>query len=492
MGPKPPPPSPLPSSLPRRTALKGLAALAGTSLLPLGCDPDPSAMGDDDATPDDDSSPSDDDTSPQGPGVIDTVVLVMMENRTFDHYFGSLSLEEGRKDVDGLSKEMFNRNGAGEEVHPFFLSDHCVEDPPHSWNGSHRQWNEGANDGFVTEHEDDVGPDEGRKVMGYHDRKQLPVYYALADHFSLCQRWFASVMGPTWPNRLFGHSGQSQGMTGNELPDNEDGTFGFTCKTIWEQLTEAGTSWTYYYTDLPFLALFAFAGKTENLKPLDQYFADAAAGTLPQVCWVDPGFGYNDDHPPHHIGLGQMFLGTVFQALGQSSQWNRSLFIVTSDEHGGFFDHVPPPTTEDDLADQGFDQLGFRVPTVVAGPYVKEGHVSSEVRNHASWIRHVEGMFGISPLNTRVSAATDLSELIDAERLAQGKAFPAPATPFIELTMDEAEAQCDGEAFSQPELARLFDRGLLPSSWDRRPHRRADLLALGRHAERLGVGRIKG
>lgn len=476
-----PVPPPQPDSIDRRVALKGLAALGIAQGLPLGgCAP-----GEEPGTgPDDDSS------GDPVPGAIDTIVLVMMENRTFDHYFGHLSLEQGRDDVDGLRPGMSNPDLEGVPVEPFYLEEGCSEDPPHGWDSSHEQWNGGVNDGFVRQHSEDVGAEEGRKVMGYYREADLSVHHAIARSGALCQKWFASVMGPTWPNRIYGHAAQSQGMKSNDFPDNPDGAFGFTCRTIWDQLTEAGISWAYYYSDLPFLALFGTMAEeaTDRFRPLERYFEDAAAGTLPQVVWVDPAFSLNDDHPPHHVGLGQMFVATVFQALASSPHWERSLFVLTYDEHGGFFDHVPPPTIADDRADEGFDQLGFRVPSFVAGPFVKEGHVSETVYDHTSWIKQTQRMFDLPPLTLRNEAANDLQDLIDEDRLARNEPRPPPKLPVVEVTEEELDAAC--RVPIDDDLHRAADRGWIPAHLDRRPLRRQLLQEIGARAERLGVGRI--
>ncbi len=370
---------------------------------------------------------------PKTPGHIDTIVVVMMENRSFDHYLGSLSLVEGRTEVDGLTPEIHNLDTQGNPVYPAPVSGPCVVgDPGHSWNSSREQFAEGANSGFVTNYESRYGEGEGRWVMDYQTRADLPVHYALADEYIVCQRWFCSAMTSTWPNRFYGHAGTSEGLTNNDLP--EDGQ-PFAFETVWTQLDNIGVGWRYYYTDLPFLGLMAGHMRTETTGLLEDFFFDCANGLLPPVVWIDPGFAYNDDHPPHHPGVGQEFLGAIYAALADSPHWETCLLVITYDEHGGFHDHVPPGTIDDDYADEGFDQLGFRVPALVAGPYVRSG-VSDTVFDNTSWIKLVCELHGIEPWNKRIAATQSLAELLDVDRMARGE--PRPPVELPPFTFDDS------------------------------------------------------
>jgi phospholipase C len=345
---------------------------------------------------------------PAAPVGITHIVVVMMENRTFDHYFGARSLIEGLPG-DGLVATMSNPDLAGVSRSVYPETVYCVPDPPHGWNASHEQNGAGMNDGFLRAYQEDHGTGVPPHVMGYFARADLPVLYSLADAYTTCDRWFASVMGPTWPNRFYLHSAQSGGYKTNDFPPQA-------WPTIYDRLDAAGVDWMYYYSDLPFLLTL---GNSRN-QPIDTFYEEAKAGQLRPVTVVDPSFGLNDDHPPHHPLLGQQFIASIYQALATSPHWNNCLLVVTYDEHGGFFDHVPPPKAADDRAAEGFDQLGFRVPALLAGPYVKKGHVSSAVYDHASVLKHIETMFGLEPLTARDAAANDLSDAIDQARLAAG------------------------------------------------------------------------
>ena len=165
-----------------------------------------------------------------------------------------------------------------------------------------------------------------------------------------------------------------------------------------------------------------------------QFLTDAAAGTLPPVTYIDPAFFNNDDHPPIHPANGQELIATVYKALAQSPQWNNIHFTVTYDESGGFYDHVPPPGgVPDDYASTGFDQLGFRVPALVIGPYAKQG-VNSTVRNHASALAHLQNVFDLENLTMRTAAATDLLDTIDMDRLMKNDPAPPIDLPVVDLT----------------------------------------------------------
>ncbi len=389
-----------------------------------------------------------------GTAGITNVVLLMMENRSYDHWMGARSMVEG-KPGDGLTASMSNMTAASVAipVFPATPDTYCVPDPPHGWNSSHLQFAGGANTGFITEHQADHPGDPS--VMQYMQRADLPVTYALADAYASSDRWFASVMGPTWPNRMYWLSGTSMGMTSNDVPDG-----GYTAPTIFDRLDAIGVDFRVYYGDLPFVPLLSgvkvsFDGKLQRMK---QFFTDAAAGTLPPVAYVDPPFAYGDDHPPHDVSFGQAVIASVYNALAASPQWNNTLLVITYDEHGGFFDHVPPPAGQpDEHAADGFDQLGFRVPALVIGPYAKSGHVSSVVRNHASALKHLEGMFGTEPLTMRTTAAADLSEMLDLDRLAAGQPAAPVAIPVVTVDETMIPAKCQGAIAGHPviENARL-------------------------------------
>ena len=290
----------------------------------------------------------------------------------------------------------------------------------------------GACDGFVKEYQMNYAG--GTAPMQYLTRAQMPVSYALADAYTSCDQWYSAIMGPTWPNRFYWHCGQSDGLMTNDIP-----TGGITFPTIYNRLNDKKIEWTYYYGSIPVVAVVQGLDVTKpdgtsRIKGFAQFLVDAAAGKLPPVVYIDPAFFQNDDHPPIHPINGQELIATVYKALAQSPQWNNIHFLLTYDENGGFYDHVSPPGgVPDDYASTGFDQLGFRVPALVMGPYAKQG-VNSTVRNHASALAHLQNVFDLENLTMRTAAATDLSDTIDMDRLKANNPAPPIDLPVVDLT----------------------------------------------------------
>jgi phospholipase C len=410
---------------------------------------------------------------------IETIVVVMMENRSFDHYLGSLKRDAAyasASKVDGLTGNESNLAPNGAPVQVFNLTDFTVADPPHGWDASHAQYNGGKNDGFVKAH---AGADQN-DVMGYHDRAQLPFYYWLADNFTVCDRWFSSVMGPTWPNRFYLHAGTSKGKKDNTpflvgAPD-----------TLWDKLKAAGKSFKNYYAGAVAFYTGGFVGKLGSLNPtvpMSQFFADAKDGRLPNFSIIDPDFQANDDHPAHDIRLGQVFLHSIYQAMAESPQWQKSLLVITYDEHGGFFDHVPPPGATDDQAE--FSTYGFRVPTIVVGPSVRKGYVCNTVFDHTSVGATLVKRFGIAPTSARMGAANDLSSVLDPKLYKKPRSAPPGAPTPQAMSMQEILAKVGTN--SQEELSRMIADGRIPARYvDPRPHAERMLSWLS-HAERLGA-----
>lgn len=376
-----------------------------------------------------------------GPVGITTYVFMMMENRSYDHYFGARKLVEGLPG-DGLVATMANpdTNGVSIPVYAPDVDHECVIDPPHGWDAQHASWNNGACDGFVKSHQADHHSTTAVEPMQYHTREHIPVTWALADKYAIADRWFCSVMGPTWPNRFYWHVGSSRGIKDNQLPTTGGGIQG---PSIYHHLNDAGIDWAYYYGSIPVVALVADLDVTGKVKRMSDFFADAKAGKLPPVVYIDPAFNENDDHPPIHPIHGQELIASVYQALADSPQWKNILFVLTYDENGGFFDHVSPPKTDDDYIADGFDQMGFRVPTLVMGPYVKEGYNSTVVLDHTSPLKHLQNVFNLPALSKRTTAANDLSDFIDQDRLAKGEWHPPITIPDVDITQWPMSATCD-------------------------------------------------
>ncbi len=416
---------------------------------------------------------------------VDTIVVVMMENRSFDHMLGALSLEEGLP-VDGLTGMESNPDLRGNPI-GVFKSDHLVveEDPPHGWGDSHDQWNRGSNDRFVVAHQND-GATLPEVVMGYHTRQQLLPLFTLASNFVVCDRWFASVMGPTQPNRFHLHLGTSNGLMSN--PDIGEGPTEL--PSIFDRLDDKRVSNTYYSSNIPFPLAY---GKATGIKLIGEFFEDAAAGNLPSFCMVEPtltanGTIGNDDHPPADLLMGQAFLASVYQALAQSPQWERCLLVITYDEHGGFYDHVPPPTTFDrDFPE--FQQLGFRVPSVVIGPHVRRGCANSIQLDHVSIPTTAMRKWDLEPMNTRMTMTNDITSAIDPRFIDD----PQPPIELPPLLVDVPDSWFypGGVGKDQIELVRLLDRGGFPKHLDQRGAHDETMRMVLEHGRRLGAVRFR-
>jgi phospholipase C len=455
----------------RRDALKGLGATAaGTTLVACSDDTD---------------------TGPEpepGPGKITHVVVLMMENRSYDHLLGARAFEG--KPGDGLTMAMRNPDAAGNLIAPYpgTFDSLCVIDPPHGWGAAHDSFAGGANDGFVRAHQAAHSSSSSVEPMQYLTRDLVPATWALADQYAVCDRWFCSVMGPTWPNRMYWHSGSSNGISSNDLP-----TDGFNWDHIYQRLDAKGVPWAYYYGNIPAVALIENFEAGDRIRLMDKFFLDARDGVLPPVVYIDPMFYGNDDHPPVHPLLGQQLIASIYIALATSPQWKNCMFVITYDENGGFFDHVPPPTTSDDFAAMGFGQMGFRVPTVVAGPYVKQGYASSVVYDHTSVLKHIEVTHGLDPLNARVSAANDLSDLIDQERLEANDPAAPIQLPAIDIDAENIDPACKTELRmgEKSDIEIIADRGDIPVHLDLRHKRYETAFFIGDFLEKHGIGSLR-
>ena len=283
-------------------------------------------------------------------------------------------------------------------------------------------------DGFTAQNAIAADP-TGSRAMGYYNAGDLPFSYRLANTFGVGDRYFASVPGPTYPNRFYEMAGTSFGHIRNDFPP--DG--GWTQPTIFGRLQEAGISWKVYYAQFPTASFFAdVKAHMDQVQPISQYFADAAAGTLPQVAFVEPTYigdvaTESDEHPPANFQVGQQFAANVVHALMTSRDWSSSAFILTYDEHGGYYDHVAPPAAPvpDGVppilgpADvpAAFDHYGVRVPFVVASPFSKQHFVSHRVSDHTSILALIERRFGLPPLTRRATPRRTLCSSISISRI---------------------------------------------------------------------------
>ncbi|MFM9437384.1 phospholipase C, partial [Janthinobacterium sp. CG_23.3] len=276
------------------------------------------------------------------------IVVLMMENRSFDHMLGYLSLEGGRADIDGLQASFFNSHqGRNYPVHHLERTALGREQvPAHDGAAVARQL-AGGNGGFVDDYAlTHPGDPEFALVMGYYNGKQLPAYDFLARQFCVCDKWFSSVPGATWPNRLYAMSGRASGSKDNKRVPL------YANKSFLRHLDRAGVSWKFYSERKPWtLALTdEHYRSSENYEPFGSsrrrygFVGDALAGALPSVSWIDPHFFENDDSPPGDVRAGQALVAQVYQALSRGPAWGETLLMLCYDEHGGFYDHVAPAT----------------------------------------------------------------------------------------------------------------------------------------------------
>jgi len=378
----------------------------------------------------------------------DHLVILMMENHSFDCYFGMLP-RIGQPRADGFSfdgsGQPSNRNPLGDGyVLPYRATSECQGSVSQNWNSTHKQIDGGRMDGFAA---------TSTQAMVYWTESDLPFYYSLAKNFTLANRWFCSAPCQTYPNRRFLMAGTAYGNISTDNaslmdPPPPNGT-------IFDQLSAHGISWRNYFTDLPSTGIIPsiIEKHPAGLAPIAQFFTDCAAGTLPAVSMVDPEFGVagevggplsslplppvataadklsaqgGDEENPQDIQIGQAFVAKVVNAVLQSPAWPRTLLVWTYDEHGGYYDHVPPPAAPapDNIPPAlgpgdvpgGYDIYGPRVPAVVVSPYSRPRAVTNVVHDHTSILATIEHKWNLPPLTKRDAAATTLADFLDTRR----------------------------------------------------------------------------
>jgi phospholipase C len=392
-------------------------------------------------------------------GKIEHVVVLMLENRSFDHMLGYLSLEGGRSDIDGLRPGMTNSYG-GRDYPAHRLAETMIKsekwDPNHSAKATDHQIGDGAMDGFAASYGEALkgrqvpDPDPGL-AMGYFGAEQVPVYDHLAAHFCVCDAWHSSVPGATWPNRLYAVAGSADGSR-DDRPHPQPPIYNKA--SFIRHLSAAGIDWRWYSYDIGSLRAadaveygldhlhhfrwvdrlkLGITTRAEELPFIDEdapsFIEEARSGKLPPFSWIDPNFKdmnlvgspSNDDHPPSDVKDGQELVFLVYNALASNPEvWEKTMLIVTYDEHGGFYDHVPPPEAPDDDP-QNFGRYGVRVPAVVVSPWVDPGSVGKDLFDHTSIIKTVLRRFCPSELEHRSGAAALIHWLEEGHPHYMGK-----------------------------------------------------------------------
>jgi phospholipase C len=429
---------------------------------------------------------------PPGVKKINHVIFMAQENRGFDHYFGAMRQYWAANSIpdqsfDGLPQ--FNpasgiaplqglaptnpgcdpaspppndcmHNSNSPAVGSFHMVSMCEENPSPFWNEDHVDWNlttplspTPTLDGFVWTAAHDarnMTPPftdvNGLRAMSYYDHSDLPYYYFMASSFATSDRWFSPVMSRTQLNRMYMLAGTSVGHV-YPLPP---GSAPLSNTTIFDLLQSAGVSWKIYVTDLTYatppvqdstIGVFAAGGKyPQNIVPVSQFMTDLSNGTLPAVALIEPGFnsgrdehpGVDDTAPSGSVQVGAQYVSTLINALMQSSSWKDSAFILTFDEFGGFYDHVPPqPAASPDGIKPSdlkpndycvppqtgvtcdFTYTGYRVPLIVISPFAKKNYVSHTVADYTAWLKFVEKRFSLPNLTQRDATQMDMTEFFD-------------------------------------------------------------------------------
>jgi phospholipase C len=475
-----------PTAVSRRTLLKGGLALGAAGAAGSGLSSAAGATLERAMAIDGPSRPSLSD--------IKHVVILMQENRSFDHYFGNMSGVTGFSDPTVLVHNIFGQDfpvfdqfgfrpgygpDAGGFLQPFRLQQVfptengvCTNDISHEWSTQHRSWNQGKMDSFVQAHIDADGIHNFVTTMGYFTRQDLPFYYALADAFTICDHYFCSVLGPTDPNRVMALSGtiDPDGEGGGPVlitqVQGRAGHYGrYTWETMPERLLQAGVSWKVYndptglalFNPLPYFKAYVHPTSTtgaalteQALSPLypADLLADVTSGTLPQVSWIH-GPTVQCEHPATAPQWGENLVQTVLGILTSNPDvWAQTLFILNYDENGGFFDHVAPPTAPPGTAGEylrhplpskafgndGPVGLGFRVPCLMMSPFTRGGYVSSDVFDHTSTLRLMETLFGVEVPNLSPWRRATTGDMTSALSLGQAADHSIPDLPAATLT----------------------------------------------------------
>jgi phospholipase C len=346
------------------------------------------------------------------------VVVVMMENRSFDHYLGWLPGADGRQ--AGLSYP-----DPGGVLHPTFALAPTLGyqgcnnlDPDHSWEGGRVQYNNGAMDGWLKAHSDQL-------AIGYYERADRPFFNELAANYTTLDRYFCSIMAETFPNRFFLHAAQTPTL--HNVPLQSVITAPQTLPTIWDRLAAAGVSGRYYFSDVPFLGLWGDKYLSIS-RPYAEFLTGALTGLLPAVSIVDPRFldegsgSSGDDHPHADIRVGDAFLSQLWKAVSTGPAWASTVLIIAYDEWGGFFDHVAPPTSVaanavDPPDAAGNVLLGMRVPVVIASPWTRAGaqpRIRSELYDHTSILKLIEWRWRLPNLTPRDAPGSNITNLATA------------------------------------------------------------------------------
>ncbi|HEX2549017.1 MAG TPA: alkaline phosphatase family protein [Gammaproteobacteria bacterium] len=381
---------------------------------------------------------------------ISHVIVLMQENQSFDRILGDVT--SVKPECEGIDKNklLYNVDLQGNKIYQQLTTDKQMEfDPFHEVANVRKQLsqnNGGFVQDFITQYPKSTLKDR-QSIMGYYPYGFLPAIHALAKEYTICDHWFASVPGPTWTNRFFALSGTSMGRV--EMPDASKDPdlkeiFYQRQDSIFDRLNEKKISWRTYCGDFPISLVLAQNRRPDNLihyRRMKEFYKDVSGPEekFPAFTFIEPkymGRNQNDDHPPHNTMKSQKLIGDVYNAIrANESLWKKTLFIVTYDEHGGFYDHVIPPAavSPDGLNKEGFDftQLGLRVPAILISPWVRKS-VEKTVFDHTSILRYLSDKWDLGSLGDRTKFANSIGVALDFSKGARENCLP-----FIEISEDK-------------------------------------------------------
>jgi phospholipase C len=383
------------------------------------------------------------------------VIVLALENRSFDHMLGAC--QAVKPDIDGIPPGTSSRSNqfAGQT---YLQQDGAarvlVADPRHETPHVLIQLKADAagnpNSGFVEDYATSypmLADADRRQVMRYHAHGALPALHALAENFTVCDRWFAPVPGPTWTNRLFLMSGTSLGRVGMPSGVMDLNLHWYDQPTIFDRLNERAREWAVYQGDTPLSLLLTHQWEPQNLcryKPMRQFFIDVAdphESEFPAFVFIEPAYmepGANDDHPSHDVLAGEALIASVYNALRANEPlWNTTLLVVLFDEHGGFYDHVAPPAAlppDRHQEEYTFDRLGVRVPALLVSPFAANA-VFKQQLDHTSLLKYLIDKWGLGPLGERTAQANSFASALQAQPRTDTPgaipAVPAQLSPAI-------------------------------------------------------------
>lgn len=388
-----------------------------------------------------------------------SVVVVMLENRSFDNYLNGVPDTDYARDREVPDPDPRNpARVAGQYRETAF----CTTDTPHEWGPSHLQFDNGLMDGFAA-----VSRPGGCRAMGYYTEDDLPFVHALARKFAVSDRHFASLMGPTWPNRLFLFSATTCGYTeGAETNQGLTADCGLKRASIFTLMRDRHIPFKVYdesglaSVSVGLGAVRDHVGPLVQPETIEQFEKDARADSLPRFAMVGASTGQlrawglggvpeDDDHPPSDVRKGQLFVHRVLSALAQNQEtFRKTIVFITYDEHGGLYDHVPPPSAcvpekSQTLTDYAFDRYGMRVPLLVVSAYLKRaGYVSHTVTDHTSITRFVEHWLELPALSGRDANAWPLLDFFDFDR--EPLNLDLPDAPVVSSPCTETPACLEG------------------------------------------------